>query len=240
MTETPTPGTPAPSAKNAAKTAKETSKPIQAAADKTSETTYEWTEAAADAASSTAETLGESLQTAAEGGFKAVDEAAAALQATSEPVVETASGSVKSAAEAMPPPKTAAPPVESAGVETGVGGFEVLTNAWTRTFALADQGAELMKTSSRQIQAMSDASGALAKGAQDASHAWLELTQKTMRTNIEAIGKLARARSLPDLIVAQSDLVRDSLAQAVAAGEEIVRVSSTALREANRAIQPAA
>jgi phasin family protein len=168
----------------------------------------------------------EALKKAAERPVQAGAKAAeAAAQANSEILraqMETAQGAVRS------------------GLEAGVRGFEGLAQGWTRVFGLAGPGTELAETSARNLKAVSEASTALARGVQDASKAWLELTQKTARTNIEALSQIAQARSLHELMAAQTGYVRESLEQAIAGGEQVARVSTDAIREATRAIHPQA
>jgi phasin family protein len=164
---------------------------------------------------------------AAEAAARPVKEVAKAAEAAAQASSEILRSQAETAQSAV-----------STGLQASVRGFEGLAQGWTRMFGLTTPSTELAETSSRNLQAVSQASTALARGAQDASKAWMELTQKTARTNIEALGHLAQARSFHELIAAQTSYVRDSLEQAIAGGEQIARVSSDAIREATRAIHP--
>ncbi len=126
------------------------------------------------------------------------------------------------------------------GLEAGMRSFEGLTQNWTRAFGATAPNPDLADQSARNVQAVSLASTALARGAQDASRAWFDLTQKAVKTNLEAVGQLAGCRSMQEVFTLQSNLVRDSLQQAIESGEAIARAQSDAIREATQAIQQSA
>src|SRR5439155_24099350 len=92
-------------------------------------------------------------------------------------------------------------------VETGVRSVEGVTRAVTRAFGVSQPNSELANQSAQNVRAVSQASTALAKVAQDASSAWFELTQKTVRTNLEALSQLASCRSLQEVVNVQSNLI---------------------------------
>jgi hypothetical protein len=123
------------------------------------------------------------------------------------------------------------------GLEAGMRSLEGLTQNWTRAFGAATPNPDLAEQSARNVQAVSQASTALAKGAQDASRAWFDLTQKAVRTNLEAMGQFASCRTVQELMTLHSNIVRDSLQQVIESGEAIARAHSDAIREATRAMQ---
>jgi hypothetical protein len=133
--------------------------------------------------------------------------------------------------------ETAQQAVQSS-VEAGISSFEGLTQSLTRAFGVANPNPDLAEQSARNVQAVSRASSALAKGAQDASRTWFDLTQKALRTNLEAMGRLANCRSLQEVVNVQSNLLRDNLQQVIESGEAIARAQSDAFQQATRAMQP--
>jgi phasin family protein len=179
---------------------------------------------------------GEAAKIAAE----AAKRPAKAAEAAAEKTAETAQAAAHAGGEILRTHVEAARTVVQTGLETGAKSFEDMTRTWTRALGIVAPDPQFTETSTRNLKAVSEASKALAKGAQDASRAWLELTQKTVRTNVEALGQFAQARSLPELMALQSNLVRGSFEQAIAGDEEIARLSAEAIREATRAIQPPA
>ena len=185
--------------------------------------------AAVEAAKSAADTAARRAKESARVAEVVADKSAQASQAAAQANTEILRTQIETAHQAV-----------RSGLEAGVRSFEGLTQNWSRTFGVGAANPELAAKSAQNVRAVSQASTALAKGAQDASRAWFELTQKTVRTNFEALGQFATVRSVHELMALQSNLVRDSLRQAIESGEEIARVSTNAIREATRAIQPQA
>jgi hypothetical protein len=114
---------------------------------------------------------------------------------------------------------------------------EGLTQSWTRVLGVTNPNPDLADEAARNVHAVSQASTALVKGSQDASRAWFELTQRTVRTNLEALERLAHCRSVQEVVTVHSNLLRDNLQQAMESGETVARTSSDAIREATRAMQ---
>lgn len=99
------------------------------------------------------------------------------------------------------------------------------------------QAEELARRSSRNVEVMTHAGSILARGAQEVSHEVFGLIEERIRTNIDAVNRLAGARSVPDLVAVQSDLVRDGLRQAIETGRRVAEMSLRTADEAARAIQ---
>src|SRR3954470_14132572 len=80
------------------------------------------------------------------------------------------------------------------------------------------QSEELTRRSSQNLQAVSQASSVLMKGAQDVSQEVFGLVQDRVQKNIEAVNRIAGVRSVQDFVAVQSDLV-GQITQAPEAGE---------------------
>jgi hypothetical protein len=107
-----------------------------------------------------------------------------------------------------------------------------------RTFGLDDQRAsDLAEQSAANVRTVSEATAALARGAQEASRQWIDFAQRGAMARLEAANRLAGCRSAPDLIAVQSELWRESLQRTVEAGQTMARTSLKAIDDANRAIQ---
>ncbi len=185
--------------------------------------------AAADAARSAASSTDAAARQAKDG--------ARAAEAVADKTAEASRAAAKANSEILRTQIETAQQAVRSGLEAGMRSLEGLTQNWTRAFGAASPNLELADQSAKNVQAVSQASTALAKGAQDASRAWFDLTQKAVRTNLEAMGQLASCRSMQELVTLQSNLVRDSLQQAIESGEAIARAQSDAIREATRAMQ---
>ena len=72
------------------------------------------------------------------------------------------------------------------------------------------QAEELARRSSQNLQAVSQASTVLARGAQEVSHEVLGLVQDRLQKNVDAVSRMAGVRSVQDFVAVQSDLARDA------------------------------
>jgi phasin family protein len=99
------------------------------------------------------------------------------------------------------------------------------------------QSEELIRRSSKNLQAVSEASTVLARGAQEVSREVIQLVQDRLQKNVEAVSRLAGTRSVQDFVAVQSDLVRDGLQQAIDTNKRIAELSVRVADEAARAIQ---
>jgi hypothetical protein len=164
-------------------------------------------------------------------------EGARAAEAVAENTAEASRAAAKANSEILQTQIETAQQAVRSGLEAGMRGLEGITQNWSRAFGAVSPNPDLAEQSAKNVQAVSQASTALAKGCQDASRAWFELTQKTVRTNLEAMGQFAHCRSMQELMTLQSNLMRDNLQQVIESGEVMTRCSSEAIREATRAIQ---
>src|SRR3954447_20261713 len=99
------------------------------------------------------------------------------------------------------------------------------------------QSEELARRSSQNLQAVSQASSILARGAQEVSREVIQLVQDRLEKNVEAVSRLASTRSVQDFVAVQSDLARDGLSQVIDTNKRIAQLSVRVADEAARAIQ---
>jgi hypothetical protein len=183
------------------------------------------------------EAAARTVDRAAETGQRRTEEAARAAEKVVDKSAEASRAAARANSEILRTQMETAQQAMRSTLETGMRGLEGLTQNVSRAFGVASPDANLAEQSARNVQAVSQASTALARGAQDASRAWFDLTQKTVRTNLEALSELAGCRSVQEVVALQSRVVRDNLGQAIESGEAIARASTDAIREAGRAIQ---
>jgi hypothetical protein len=145
---------------------------------------------------------------------------------------------VKQAAEAVVNTTLAAPrTVQQAATtaqEVTRSGIDAATQVARRT---VDQVTEAFSTSrertqhlteraTQNIQAITQSSANLARGMQEASGVCLEMIQERMRTNLDGMNALARCRTLPELVAAQSSLFRTNLDLTLTNGRRIAELSA--------------
>jgi hypothetical protein len=112
------------------------------------------------------------------------------------------------------------------GLNSTVQTIHRATDQFTQVLGLAGPRAEeLAQRSSQNIEALSQASNILVKGAQEFLREWFELVQEHMSKNIDAINRLASCHSLQDFVSVQSHIARDRLAHTVESSRRLATVS---------------
>ena len=122
-------------------------------------------------------------------------------------------------------------------VEVGMTSVEGFTRTMSRAMGVARPDGEMADQFAQNLRAISEASPALSRVAQEASRAWLGVVKQTVRNNLEALGEMSRCRTAPDLVALQTRLLRDNLQLAVEAGQNVIDASTQAIAEAGRAVR---
>jgi hypothetical protein len=172
-----------------------------------------------------------------EAGARQAADAARAAETVADKTAEAGRAAVKANTEIVQTQIETGQQAMRSGLEAWARVFEGLTQNWTRALGVTTPNPDLANETAQNVHAVSQASSVLAKGAQDASRAWFELTQKSMRINLEALSQLANCRSVQEVVTVQSSLLRNNLQQTMEGGEIIARASSEAIREATRTLQ---
>jgi len=116
--------------------------------------------------------------------------------------------------------------------------FRRAADQFTQVLGFAGpQADELAKRSSQNIEALSQASNILVKGAQEISREWFDVMQERMSKNLDALNRLAGCRSLQDLVTVQTDIARDRLGHTFESSRRLAEVSVRVADEATRVIQ---
>src|SRR3954453_10162307 len=126
----------------------------------------------------------------------------------------------------MAPPGTgAARETFQSGLNTANETFQRMTDQVTKVLGFnGPQSEELARRSSQNLQAVSQASTVLARGAQEVSHEVVQLVQDRLQKNLEAVNRLAGTRSVRDFVAVQSDLARDGLSQVIDTNKRIAEL----------------
>jgi len=121
------------------------------------------------------------------------------------------------------------------GVETASHQAREATDRFSRTLGYTGEGSERLAQKSKQnMEAVARCGTVLTQAFQVTSRIWLELSQKQWQRNLDGMNKLARARSVQEYSVVQSDLVREGLQSMVQDCKAITETSVRAMEEASK------
>jgi phasin family protein len=160
-----------------------------------------------------------------------IDRAAESAKRTAEEATRAGADMARSAGE------TARSNLES-GLDSTVQTFKRVTDQFTQVLGFAGpQADEMARRSAQNLEAVSQASTVLTRGAQELSREWFDVMQDRLAKNIDAMNRLAGCRSLQDLLTIQSEITRDRLGDALNSGRRIAEVSLRVADEAAKVIQ---
>src|SRR5215213_9726677 len=169
---------------------------------------------------------------------KAADEAARTARTVTDEAARVGEQSARAGADMARRGTETARDTAQAGLNTATETFQRMSDQFTKVLGFnGPQAEELTRRSSQNLQAVSQASTVLARGAQEVSHEVLGLVQDRVQKNVEAVSRLAGTRSVQDYVAVQSDLMRDGLQQVIDTNKRIAELSVRVADEAARAIQ---
>src|SRR3954452_1038607 len=112
------------------------------------------------------------------------------------------------------------------GLNTATQSFQRISDQFTQALGFdGPQAEELARRSSQNLQAVSQASSVLMKGAQDVSHEWFGFAQERVQKNMDGLNSLVGCRSVQDFVATQSDLMRDGLQQVIDTNKRVAEMS---------------
>jgi Phasin protein/Hemerythrin HHE cation binding domain len=145
------------------------------------------------------------------------------VQQAAETVVNTAWAAPRTARQAA----TAAQELAQSGVSTAVEVAQRTTDQVTEVFGAARQRTQdLTERAMQNLKAVTQSSAILARGIQEASGECLEMVQERVQKNLDGVNALARCRSLPEFLAAQSSLLRDNLELTLTNSRRIAELSA--------------
>jgi phasin family protein len=169
---------------------------------------------------------------------KAADEAARTARNVTNEAARVGEQTARAGADVFRRGSETARDSLQSGLNTATQGFQRIADQFTQVLGFnGPQSEELVRRSSENLQAVSQASTVLARGFQEVSHEVLGLVQDRVQKNIDAVNRLAGCRSVQDFVAVQSDLARDNLQQLIDTNKRVAELSVRVADEAARAIQ---
>src|SRR3954453_3399840 len=177
---------------------------------------------------------------AADAGRHAADEAARTARTVTDEAARVGEQTAGAGADAARRGAETARDTFQAGLNTANESFRRMSDQFTQVLGFSGPQAEdLARRSSENLQAVTQASTVLARGAQEVSQEVFGLVQDRLQKNVDAVSRIAGVRSVQDFVAVQSDLARDTLQQVIDTNKRIAEVSLRTADEAARAIQQA-
>ena len=175
---------------------------------------------------------------AADVGRHATDEAARTARTITDEAARVGEQTARAGADIARRSTETARDTFQTGLNTASETFQRMSDQVTKVLGFnGPQSEELTRRSSQNLQAVSQASTVLMKGAQEVSREVIQLVQDRLQKNVEALNRLAGTRSVQDFVAVQSDLARDTLQQVIDTNKRIAELSVRVADEAARAIQ---
>src|SRR3954454_975360 len=169
---------------------------------------------------------------------KAADEAARTARTVTDEAARVGEQTARAGADVLRRSTETTRDTVQAGLNTATQTVQRMSDQFTKVLGFnGPQSEELARRSSQNLQAVSQASSVLMKGAQEVSHEVSGLIQDRLTKNIDGLNRLAGVRSVQDFVAVQSDLVRGGLQQVIDTNKRIAELSARIADEAARAIQ---
>jgi phasin family protein len=169
---------------------------------------------------------------------KAADEAARTARTVTNEAARVGEQTARAGADVFRRGTETARDTVQSGLNTATETFQRMSDQFTKVLGFnGPQSEELARRSSQNLQAVSQASTVLARGAQEVSQEVFGLVQDRLTKNVDAVSRIAGTRSVQDFIAVQSDLARDTLQQVIDTNKRIAELSVRIADEAARAIQ---
>src|SRR4051794_22981766 len=140
---------------------------------------------------------------------KAADEAAHTARAVTDEAARVGEQTARAGADIANRSTEATRNAVEASLNTATQSFQRISDQFTKVLGFSGpQAEELARRSSENLQAVSQASTVLTRGAQEVSQEVFGLIQDRLQKNIDAVSRLAGVRSVQDFVAAACNLAR--------------------------------
>ena len=169
---------------------------------------------------------------------KAADEAARTARTVTDEAARVGEQTARAGADIANRSTETARSAMEAGLNTATQTFQRAADQFTNVLGFSGpQAEELARRSSENVQAVTQASTVLVRGAQEVLQEVFGLVQNRLQKNIDAMNRIVGTRSVQDFVAVQSDLARDTLQEVIETNRRAAEVSLRIAEEAGRVIQ---
>jgi phasin family protein len=173
----------------------------------------------------------------ADAGRRAADEAAHVTSAAADEAARVGEQTARAGVEVFRRGTETARDTMQASLEAAQQNLQHVTDQFTQMLGFTGpQSEEISRRSSENLQAVIEASTVLARGAQEVSQQLFDFVQGQLQRNLDAVNRIARSRSVQDVMAVQSELVRDNLQQVIDTNRRVAELSARVADEAARTI----
>src|SRR4051812_37102163 len=142
---------------------------------------------------------------------KAADEAARTARVVTDETARVGEQTARAGADVFRRSTDTARESVQSGLNTATQPSQRMTDQFTQVLGFnGPQSEELTRRSSQNLQAVTQASTVLARGAQEVSQEVFGLVQDRLQTNVEAVNRIVGVRSVQDFVAGYNDPVRGS------------------------------
>ena len=169
---------------------------------------------------------------------KAADEAARTARTVTDEAARVGEQTARAGADIANRSTETARSAMEAGLNTATQTFQRAADQFTNVLGFSGpQAEELARRSSENVQAVTQASTVLVRGAQEVLQEVFGLVQKRLQKNIDAMNRIVGTRSVQDFVAVQSDLARHTLQEVIETNRRAAEVSLRIAEEAGRVIK---
>src|SRR4051794_40169956 len=169
---------------------------------------------------------------------EAADEAAGTARTVTDEAARVGERTARAGADIASRSTEAARNAIESGLNTATQTVQRISDQFTKVLDVSGpQAEELARRSSENLQAVTQASTVLARGAQEVSQEVFGLVQDRLQKNIDAVNRIVGTRSVQDFVAVQSDLARDPVQQGIYTNKRIAEGSLRLSAEAGPILQ---
>ena len=127
--------------------------------------------------------------------------------------------------------------VLQSGVEAATRHSRAASDRMTEALGFAGQGPERLAEQQEHLASITQCGAIFTAAIHEASHRWMESSQKQFQRNLDGLNKLARSKSLQEFGATQSELAREGIQEMLNDCRVITETSLKAVEKASKTLE---